>query len=62
VRGCGLERFQLFGLEEDVLVFGELVALDDVFARNDTSCCLTRAPSFLWIWLKDNAAFDSAAE
>ena len=30
--------------------------------REEISCCLTRAPSFRWIWLNDSALFGSAAE
>ena len=35
VRRRGFERFQLFGLEQHVLIFGELVAFDDLLARHD---------------------------
>ena len=35
VRGRGLERFELLGLEQHVLILGELVALDDLLARHD---------------------------
>ena len=35
VRGRGLERFELLGLEQHVLILGELVALDDFLARHD---------------------------
>ena len=35
VRRSGLERFQLLGLEQHILILGELVALDDFLARHD---------------------------
>ena len=64
-----LERLELFGREDDVLVLRELVPLDGLVARDDLSlsfgqmyCCLRRVPHFLCSMLNETLAFDSEDE
>ena len=68
VRGRGLERLELLGLEQHVLILRELVALDDLLARHDLAACATDqllldARAVLLVdQVEGKAAFDSAAE